>query len=260
MSLTDMVFMGRNKAYGAYELRQNYNKNIKRALMGTLFFTTFAAGYQNLYAMMHHTVIKKDIEIVCNMAKEVKIEKPETTIKKMVPPQGKANAATTALLEKKAVKDNPTLVDTAVAIDPEVAISDHTSAGTPGEVPGVEKSTEIAIHVAEPPKETPILVYAEIMPEFPGGEAALLSFIKRNISYPAYENEIGIQGKAIVGFVIDENGKVTNVSMVRGVSKGIDKESMRVISSLPNFKPGKQSGRNVKVRYVIPIDFHQASE
>ena len=260
MSLTDMVFMGRNKEYGAYELRQTYNQNIKRALMGTIFFTAFAAGYQNIYAMMHHTVIKKDIEIVCNMAKEVKIEKPEIIKEKVLPPQGKANAATTALLEKKAVKDNPTLVDTAVALDPEVAISDHTSAGTPGEVPGIEKGTEVAMHVAEPPKETPILTVVEDMPEFPGGEAALLSFIKRNISYPAYENEMGIQGKAIVGFVIDESGKVTNVSMVRGVSKGIDKESMRVISSLPNFKPGKQSGRNVKVRFVVPIDFHQRSE
>ena len=264
MSLTDIIFIGRNKAYGAYELRQSYNQNIKRALMGTLFFTAFAGGYQSIYAMIHPVSRDTVIEIVCNMDHNIEI-KPPTLPKEQIKPElkhGNPEAATTALLEKKAVKDRADMVDTAEAIPmTDVAISDHATAGTPGEVAGAKDGGGIIdMHVTAPPKEIPTVTIAEFMPEFPGGEDALLKYIHRNISYPTYENEMGIQGKAVVGFVIDENGKVTNVRMIRGVSKGIDRESMRVISSLPDFKPGMQSGRKVRVSYVVPLDFHQATD
>ena len=108
-----------------------------------------------------------------------------------------------------------------------------------------------------PPPDTAKKHYTvvEQMPEFPGGETALLKYIGNHISYPDYESHLGISGKAIVGFVVDEKGRVTDVKILRGVSAGLDREAIRVIRSLPDFKPGMQSGRNVKVSYVVPIKF-----
>ena len=110
---------------------------------------------------------------------------------------------------------------------------------------------------AKPEVITPptILSFAEEMPEFPGGEEALLRFIKVNLEYPAREREEGISGSAIVSFVVDENGQVINVTAVRSSTRGFKSSSEEVVAQLPKFKPGRQSGKNVKVRMSVPIKF-----
>jgi protein TonB len=95
----------------------------------------------------------------------------------------------------------------------------------------------------------------EEKPEFPGGEAAMFQWIAKNIKYPDIAKENGIQGKVFVQFVIGKDGKVTDVTIVRGVDPSLDKEALRVIQSMPPWKPGKQRGKPVRVSFQLPINF-----
>ena len=259
LSQDEIIFIDRNKAYGAFALRLSYNEHIKRAMLSTIFFTTFAIGIQQLIASRHPLADKPEIAVLAktsdiNIVTPPPPPPPKPQVKAM-PPAGSPEAATQRYTEMKPAEDN-SHTDSVAPIEANVEISDHAHEGQKGEKPGV-KDGDIGINVVQPPKDIPTLSVAEFMPEFPGGESALLAFIRNHINYPDYENTMGIQGKAVVGFVVDEYGKVTNVRMLKSVSRGIDRESMRVIQSLPAFKPGMQSGRNVRVSYVVPLDFHQ---
>jgi protein TonB len=93
------------------------------------------------------------------------------------------------------------------------------------------------------------------MPEFPGGELALRKYISNNIEYPQVAQDNGIQGKVYVTFVVSKDGSVANARIARGVDPALDKEALRVVNSLPKWKPGKQRGENVNVSYTVPINF-----
>lgn len=97
-------------------------------------------------------------------------------------------------------------------------------------------------------------VYAvEVMPQFPGGDQALLEFIKNNLRYPKSDAEFGIQGRVTVRFVVNRLGKVCDVTVIRGLSPGCDAEAVRVIKKMPKWTPGKQKGNTVSVYYTLPI-------
>lgn len=96
----------------------------------------------------------------------------------------------------------------------------------------------------------------EKKPEFPGGgEAALMKWIVQNIQYPQIAKDMGIKGKVFVQFIIDKDGSVTNAEIIRGVDPSLDKEALRVVKSMPKWKPGEQRGKAVKVSFQIPINF-----
>jgi len=95
----------------------------------------------------------------------------------------------------------------------------------------------------------------EDMPEFPGGDAALISYIAKNTQYPEVPKELGISGKVFIQFLVDKNGHVKNITVIRGVDPALDAEAVRVITSLPDFTPGKQRGIPVDVQLVVPINF-----
>ena len=260
LTMDEIIFIGRNKDYGAFELRQSYQQNAKRAILGTILITAIALSYQMLYARFHPLDIEQTI------LTHVELSNVETNvIKRMVPPKtpkaelpkGSANAATAILAEKKPVSDNTVQTDTATPIDQDVEIAVAANPGVKGETAGSPEGTGLspAPIAPKPAIDNTIPNWVEQMPEFPGGEAALLKYIGNHISYPDYESHLGISGKAIVGFVVDEKGRVTDVKILRGVSAGLDREAVRVIRSLPDFKPGMQSGRNVKVSFVVPIKF-----
>lgn len=97
--------------------------------------------------------------------------------------------------------------------------------------------------------------YVEVMPEYPGGEAAMLRFISQNVQYPIKAIENDIQGKVLIGFVVDENGELTEFRIVKGIGYGCDEEAIRVLKLMPTWKPGMQNGKNVRVSYLIPIKF-----
>jgi protein TonB len=104
-------------------------------------------------------------------------------------------------------------------------------------------------------EEETIFVAAEEMPEFPGGTAALVKFLSLNIKYPAVAAETGIKGKVIVNFVVNKDGSITGAKILRSVDASLDKEALRVVNSLPRWKPGKQGGKPVRVAFSVPINF-----
>ena len=112
--------------------------------------------------------------------------------------------------------------------------------------------------VEEEVVEQEIFQIVEEMPSYPGGEKALLEYVAKNIKYPQIARETGIQGRVFVGFVVEPDGSVSNVKILRGIGGGCDEEAMRVIKSLPKWKPGKQRGRAVRVSYQIPVVFKLA--
>lgn len=104
-------------------------------------------------------------------------------------------------------------------------------------------------------EEEEIFMFVEQMPEFPGGDVALRQFLANAVKYPVIAQENNIQGKVYVSFVIDETGNIASVDLLRGVDISLDKEALRVVKSLPKWKPGKQGGKPVKVRFSVPIHF-----
>lgn len=108
---------------------------------------------------------------------------------------------------------------------------------------------------AEEVDEDVIHEHVEIMPDFPGGMAALMKYLGTNIKYPTISQEMGSAGKVIVQFVVDKDGTITNPTVARGVDAYLDKEAIRVISSMPKWKPGVQNGKKVRVKYTVPVVF-----
>lgn len=101
----------------------------------------------------------------------------------------------------------------------------------------------------------------EQMPEFPdGGQSGLMDYLKKNIQYPETAKKAGVQGRVILQFVVDKDGSIDNVSVLRGVNPDLDKEAIRVVSNMPNWKPGMQKGKPVRVKYTVPIAFSLPSE
>ena len=132
------------------------------------------------------------------------------------------------------------IVEDDVVIEDEIEIEDTES----------DEDLEI---VEEDDEE--VFMVVENMPEFPGGDLGLMKYIQKNVKYPPIAKEYNITGKVYISFVVDKSGSVTNVKVVRGVDKNLDAEAVRVIKSLPKYKPGKQRGKAVKVMFTVPINF-----
>ncbi|MBQ6724346.1 MAG: energy transducer TonB [Paludibacteraceae bacterium] len=108
----------------------------------------------------------------------------------------------------------------------------------------------------EEEEEEVVFVVVESMPEFPGGQQALFKYLSENVKYPMIAQENGIQGRVICQFVVNKDGSIVDVEVVRsGGDPSLDKEAIRVIKSMPKWKPGKQRGKAVRVKYTVPVNF-----
>ena len=107
----------------------------------------------------------------------------------------------------------------------------------------------------EEPEEQQIFQVVEEMPEFPGGMGECLEFVGQNMKYPTISREDGVQGKVIVQFVVNKDGSIVDPVVVRSVDPYLDKEALRVIKTMPKWKPGKQRGKAVRVKYTVPVTF-----
>ncbi len=100
-----------------------------------------------------------------------------------------------------------------------------------------------------------LFLVVEEMPEFPGGEAALRRYLATAVKYPIIAQENNIQGRVSIQFIINTKGEVTKATVLRGVDSSLDKEALRVVESMPRWKPGKQRNKTVRVSYTVPINF-----
>ena len=138
--------------------------------------------------------------------------------------------------DKEDVKDN---FDIEATVDQKEAIPDY--------VP-IDIEDEVIVEA------TPIRV-AEVMPQFPGGDLKLLEFISKNIKYPQLARETGTQGRVYISFVVEPDGSISNVELLRGIGAGCDEEAMRVVKAMPKWLPGRQCGKAVRVMYNLPVNF-----
>ncbi len=143
------------------------------------------------------------------------------------------------------------IVDDEVKIEDELEIQDSEA----DENTVIDVAPVIETAAEEEEEEAQVFFIVEDMPEFPGGDLALRKYIANAIKYPVIAQENGIQGKVYVTFVVGKDGKVTNARIARGVDPSLDKEALRVVNSLPTWKPGKQRGKPVNVSYTVPINF-----
>ena len=124
-----------------------------------------------------------------------------------------------------------------------------------------DKEAEVVIAApveapVEEEEEEVVFVVVESMPEFPGGQQALFKYLSENVKYPVIAQENGIQGRVICQFVVNKGGSIVDVEVVRsGGDPSLDKEAIRVIKSMPKWKPGKQRGKAVRVKYTVPVNF-----
>lgn len=162
------------------------------------------------------------------------------------------------LPEKKTVPPPPAAVTKAEIIEiveDDADIEEDIMASTEDQAEWVDLNEYDVVEVEpEPEEEAPFMV-VEDMPEFPGGTAALLEYLRKNIKYPAICRENNIQGRVIVSFVVNKDGAIVDPEVVKSVNPSLDKEAVRVISTMPNWKPGMQRGKAVRVKYTVPVNF-----
>ena len=162
------------------------------------------------------------------------------------------------LPEKKTVPPPPAAVTKAEIIeivDDDADIEDEIMASIEDNTPWLDPQEYEVVMVEPEPEPDEILIAVEENPEFPGGTAALMAYLRKNIKYPAICRENNIQGKVIVTFVVNKDGSIVDVEVAKGVNPALDKEAVRVISQMPNWQPGRQLGRPVRVRYSVPVSF-----
>lgn len=150
----------------------------------------------------------------------------------------------------------PKVVEVLNIVDDDMEIDDELEINTEAdEHTLINVAPVISAKEEEEEEEAQVFFIVEDMPEFPGGEMALRTYIANAIKYPVIAQENGIQGKVYVTFVVGKDGSVSNASIARGVDPSIDKEALRVVNTLPKWKPGKQRGKPVNVSYTVPINF-----
>ena len=170
---------------------------------------------------------------------EVEITRPEDTPPPPPPPPAPAVAEVLTVVE-----DDVKLDDVEIVSSEDDAASAQVEAYTPPAV--VEEEEE---------SSQQIFTVVETMPQFPGGDAALLQFLAKSIKYPVIAQENGIQGRVICAFVVNRDGSIVDAEVLRGVDPSLDKEALRVIGTMPKWTPGKQRGKPVRVKYTVPITF-----
>jgi len=268
VSLEDIIFEHRNKEYGAYELRTRYSKRaVTSSLLAVVILFLFLVGpivAKQIAEMLTPTEIVEDIEVSPTKLAPPPPLDPKTPPPPPPPPASAAppppKVSTVRLVPPEVARDEE-VKEEIVKNDElkDVVTSTETVQGDPNADP-----TEIVVEggtpggtgtVVEAPVEEEILSVVEEMPEFPGGQEKMLAFLSKSIKYPTQAIRAEKQGRVYVSFVVGSNGELTNFEVARGVGFGLDEEALRATKLMPNWKPGKQGGRAVKVKCVVPVEF-----
>ncbi|WP_345169406.1 energy transducer TonB [Nibribacter koreensis] len=264
-SLNDMVFEGRNKAYGAYQLRKSYNKHLTQASFYSLglfvFLFTFPAlvskvtgGPEGGVTIQHppkDSVIMVDVilpdmeevkqpeepatpQVAGRTVRDVAYRVVEATQKPMdeIPTQDQLKGAVAGLVTTDGLGEP---VDNALP-------SDGGTVGGTGTAPAATGATAPNYFIS-----------VERMPEFEGGMDALMKFVGKNLRYPPAAQKSGVEGTVVLTFVVSPSGEIGNIEVLKGLGYGTEEEVVRVIKKMPRWKPGIQNGNAVPVKFTLPI-------
>ena len=263
---TELVFAGRNQAYGAYQLRKGTGK---RNVISMIFVAAVAAlAYIGLAAYNSYQETQKarfEAEMEASLLeqkKQAKVEKKAEVpkveqVKKVEKVKSSIKFTPPVIKKDDEVKPEEEMKSQDELNDNKTAIGAFDVKGNDEEGGTVLKAVE-EIAAPEPPKheeENKIFDVVEQMPSFPGGPAALMKYLSENMRYPAVAEENGIQGRVTVQFVVEKDGSVTDVKTMKSVDPALDREAERVVKSMPKWIPGKQNGSAVRVKYFVPVVF-----
>jgi protein TonB len=257
----ELVFDDRNKAYGAYELRQHYARNMVKAMSITFFGVALLFGASVILKTKAVPVIPipHDPSITIHLS-EIKPpvdipKKPVEPVKPVSPPPPTAT-----------IKD-PVMVVTPDKLAAEPVKNDALTAGTIGPATTTGKGAgENVLPVETTGTGTAPVVDntvhplngLDVMPEPVGGASAWNKFLSKNLRFPAQAQDDQVSGRVILSFVIEKNGQLSNIVVEQGAGHGFDEEAMRVLKLAKAWKPGMQNGQAVRVKYAIPINFQLA--
>lgn len=245
--IDEIVFEKRNKDYGAYFLRKAYNRFLSRALTVSVVAILLAT-------IIPFIIFKqaRSVNVDKNVGAEfANLEAPKTDDAPPPPPPPPPEA-----LEQK-VKFTAPVVTTDTVEDTGMLNQDDLNQQSTNTTP-IE--TEEAIVVDETQnqvieQQAPVLTIVELMPAYSGGEEAMYKFLSENIKYPQVAKETGIQGTVIVKFVVEKDGSISDVQLLKTIGGGCDEEAVRVVKAMPKWKVGKQNGEPVRVYFTLPIKF-----
>ena len=263
----DLVFEGKNEAYGAYALRQDTSKRNLFAMLA-LFAGLIAIVATFLIVNVASEAIARaqaehETEVTLEQIEEEVEEQEEEEIVYELEELEQLVAEETVMNSEKftAYEMEDDAPDQVTKTQDEVAQSDVAIGAIDydqgsDEAEHVLKVNEKVVDEVPPAvEETKVFDVVEQMPSFPGGPSALMQFLSSNIKYPVVAEENGVQGRVVCTFVVEKDGSITDVRVIKSVDPSLDKEAMRVVKSMPKWIPGKQNGSAVRVKYTVPVTF-----
>jgi protein TonB len=260
---SDLLFEDKNKSYGAYQIRLDSSKRHVMAfiftIIGAVVIAVIPAIYSTVKAAIEQQAGLNESATLADL-KTVEQKVPEENIERQLdappPPPLRSTIQFTApnivdaseITEENEMKSQDDLAASHEQIS--VATVQGTDDISGIDIADLERNQIVAEAVVEE-----VFVSVEQNPEFPGGIQELYKYIGSHIVYPSIARENGLEGKTTVRFVVEKDGSVTDVTVLRGFDKACDAEAVKVVKSLPKFQPGRQNGRSVRVYYTIPISF-----
>lgn len=264
----DMVFDGKNKSYGAFQLRKGTSSRNIKSLIILVIAAALVGGFlawkvieqkqaEQQAAYMEAMELSK-LQKEAKKQEKKEVVKPKVEPKKEIPVARQTQKFTAPVIKKDELVKEENQIKQMDKLDDKVAVGTENHEGTKDR--NVEAvRNDIAVNTPPPaPKEevtNKVFDVVEVMPSFPGGQGALMSYLSSHTKYPVVAQENGVQGRVTVSFVVERDGSITDVHVVRSVDPSLDREAARVISSMPNWQPGKQNGSAVRVKFNVPVQF-----
>ena len=267
----EMVFAGKNKEYGAYQLRKGTSGRNIKALLILVIAAALVGGFlawkvieqkqaEEQQAYMEAMELAKLQQQAKKEEKKKEPVKPKIEPKKEIPVARETQKFTAPVIKKDELVKEENQVKQMDKLDDKVAVGAEDKEGVKDRTVEAVRS-EIAVAAPPPPPApkpevaTKVFDVVEEMPSFPGGNGALMSYLSSNVKYPVVAQENGVQGRVIVSFVVERDGSISDVKVARSVDPSLDREAQRVVKSMPRWTPGKQNGQTVRVKYTVPVVF-----
>lgn len=265
-TLEEIVFQNRNKSYGAYSLRIDYQNVIKKSLLIGLSIFGLAVLTPMVWAKVES---KEKVNVTATVLDLVEPPKEEVKpIEPLTPPLPKVKEVKVKMIDFS----NLEIVDTDEEIPPipdqdllntmDAKIGDRNQEGEVMEIPvddpDATKANQPEIPVEVKVEDNTVYIAVEQNPEFAGGMNALSKFLQKNLHYPTPAVNANVGGKVYMQFVVGQDGSITKVDILKGIGFGCDEEAQRVVKLMPKWSPGRQSGRAVAVKFTLPISFQLA--
>ncbi|MDR2823719.1 MAG: TonB family protein [Prevotellaceae bacterium] len=261
---SDLVFEDKNKAYGAYQMRLGSSNRHIWAFVIVLISAAVIAVVPMIYSTVRSVFVQQqginESIALANLQDNVEEQKQEEQIIKPEAPPPPPLKTTIQFVPPKLVDASELTEDNQLKSQEELQenkaqvsiISQVGSDDLTGAVPEDLQQHQV---IAEEPQKEQIFVSVEQNAEFPGGIQELYKFVGDNLRYPAIAQENGVQGRTTIRFVVEKDGSVSDVTVLKGFDPNCDKEAQRVVKMLPKFQPGRQNGRAVRQYYTLPVTF-----